>query len=83
MGQQKAKFGHFRHEVEMNRGSTEPADPDTTAGTGTNPLSGAYNNVTSIALDFGGTLRTPASQAACLSSSASITGGGTVTYAQF
>ncbi len=38
VGQQKAKFGHFRHEGEMNRGSTEPADPDTTAGTGTNPL---------------------------------------------
>ena len=52
-------------------------------GTGTNPLSGAYNNVTTLALDFFGTLRTPASQALCLNSSVSITAGGTVTYAQF
>ena len=52
-------------------------------GTGTNPLTGAYNNVTSIALDLFGTLRTPASQALCIVSSASVTAGGVVTYAQF
>lgn len=52
-------------------------------GSGTNPLTGAYNNVTSIALDLFGTLRTPASQALCIVSSASVTAGGVVTYAQF
>lgn len=52
-------------------------------GTGTNPLTGAYNNVTQVALDLFGTLRTPASQALCIVSSASVTAGGVVTYAQF
>jgi len=52
-------------------------------GTGTNSLSGAYNNVTTLALDFAGTLRTPASQALCIVSSASVTAGGVVTYALF
>lgn len=52
-------------------------------GVGTNPLSGAYNNVTTLALDFFGTLRTPASQELCINSSVSITAGGIVTYAQF
>lgn len=52
-------------------------------GTGTAALSGAYNNVTTLALDFGGTLRTPVSTAFCINSSASITAGGIATYAQF
>ena len=52
-------------------------------GSGTNALSGAYNNVTTLALDLNGTLRTPASQELCINSSASITAGGLVTYAQF
>lgn len=52
-------------------------------GSGTNSLSGAYNNVTTLALDLFGTLRTPASQELCINSSASITAGGLVTYAQF
>lgn len=52
-------------------------------GTGTTALSGAYNNVTTLALDLNGTLRVPASEALCISSSASITAGGMVTYAQF
>lgn len=52
-------------------------------GTGTNALSGAYNNVTTLALDLNGTLRTPASQELCINSSVSITAGGMVTYAQF
>lgn len=52
-------------------------------GTGTTSLSGAYNNISYFAFDFGGTLRTPASQEFCLNSSVAITGGGTVTYAQF
>lgn len=50
---------------------------------GTTALSGAYNNVTTLALDLFGTLRTPASQELCINSSASITAGGMVTYAQF
>ncbi|MBF6570524.1 MAG: hypothetical protein IVW54_16780 [Candidatus Binataceae bacterium] len=52
-------------------------------GTGTAALTGAYNNVTTFALDFAGTLRTPASQALCLNSSVAVTAGGVVTYAQF
>lgn len=52
-------------------------------GSGTASLSGAYNNVTTLALDLAGTLRTPASQELCINSSASITAGGLVTYAQF
>lgn len=51
--------------------------------TGTTSLSGAYNNVTALALDLFGTLRVPASQALCINSSASITAGGLITYAQF
>ena len=52
-------------------------------GAGTNALSGAYNNVTTLALDFNGTLRTPAAQELCINSLATITAGGIVTYAQF
>jgi len=52
-------------------------------GTGTNPLSGAYNNVTTLALDFAGTLRGAAGEGVCIVSSGSITAGGIATYAQF
>jgi hypothetical protein len=52
-------------------------------GTGTTALSGAYNNVTTLALDLNGTLRAPAGQAVCINSSGTITAGGIVTYAQF
>lgn len=54
-------------------------------GTGTVSLTGAYNNVQSIALDFGsgGALRAPASQALCINSSVAVTAGGVVSYAQF
>lgn len=52
-------------------------------GTGTTALSGAYNNVTTLALDLFGTLRTAAGNALCINSSAVITAGGIVTYAQF
>lgn len=52
-------------------------------GTGTTALSGAYNNVTTLALDFGGTLRTASGEGFCIVSSGSITAGGIATYAQF
>lgn len=57
----------------------------TNCGTGTTSLSGAYQQVTSMALDFGatGALRPAVSNAFCVTSSVSATVGGLVTYAKF
>lgn len=54
-------------------------------GTGTTPISGAYQNVVTLALDFriGAEPRTAASNAFCITSSVSATVGGMVTYAKF
>jgi len=60
-------------------------------GTGANcvtapaDVTGPYQNVLSLALDFGsaGALRTPAGQALCLNVSGAVTVGGVVSYAQF
>jgi hypothetical protein len=52
---------------------------------GTANLSGSYLNVTAIGLDFnsGGPLRTAVSQELCIRTSAAVTGGGIVKFAQF
>ncbi len=57
----------------------------TNCGTGTTSISGAYQNVTTLALDFriGAEPRTAASNAFCVTSSVSATVGGMVTYAKF
>ena len=60
-------------------------------GTGTNcgststAFSGAYNNITTLALDFGpeAALYSAASEELCITSSAVVTAGGVVTYAQY
>lgn len=54
-------------------------------GTGTTSISGAYQGVTTLALDFriGAEPRTAASNAFCITSSVSATVGGMVTYAKF
>ena len=52
---------------------------------GTTALTGAYNGVKTLALDFGpeAALRTASANAFCVSSSASATIGGVVSYAKF
>lgn len=54
-------------------------------GTGGTDITGLYNGVKTLALDFGpgAALRTIASNAFCISSSASATLGGVVSYAKF
>lgn len=54
------------------------------AGTPANK-SGNYLNVTAVALDFGmnGALRSSAGFALCIVTSAAVTGGGVITYAQY
>jgi hypothetical protein len=54
-------------------------------GTGTADLTGVYQNVVNLALDFGSSspLVAGAGNAVCINSSATVTGGGEVIYAQF
>jgi hypothetical protein len=53
-------------------------------GTGTTAVSGVYQAITGIALDFdSGTLNVPAGQALCANLGASVTGGGVLVYAQY
>lgn len=54
-------------------------------GTGTASLSGVYQSVIAVAIDFGekGALIAPASNAVCLNFASAVTAGGIVTYAIF
>jgi hypothetical protein len=54
-------------------------------GTGPADLTGVYQNVLAVAFDYGaaGALRTAASKALCVNSTATITAGGVVIYAQY
>ena len=53
-------------------------------GTGTTALSGVYQGILGIALDFdSGTLTVPAGNALCANLGSAVTGGGVMVYAQY
>jgi hypothetical protein len=53
-------------------------------GTGTTALTGVYESVVGVALDFDlGTLNIPSGNALCANLGASVTGGGLIVYAQY
>jgi hypothetical protein len=66
-----------------------PENIKITQGTGSNcgsstaDVTGFYQNVTSIALDFGGSVRNSAGFAICINQSAAQTTGGVISYAQY
>lgn len=76
---------HISFSQDVSANVTVQSGTGAVCATGTANLTGAYQNVLGVALDFGpeSALTTAASQALCLSFSTSVTAGGIVRYAQF